>query len=182
MQTDRQQTDERRERAAGNSWKHLLLHRKERCIGVGSTGRAQGGRENLLRMDVKVPRRTATRFSRGRASVFVYTHICVYVCVFTFVCIYVHVHQYIHTHLSIYAHRMATRFSRRGVSVCLWRRDGEYVASKHSDTRARASACAFTEGGSLECFRNLRLMLLCVLHVQLIRLRKFDAPVEEGEK
>ena len=193
MQTDRQQTDERRERAAGNSWKHLLLHdRKERCIGVGSTDRAQGGRENLLRMDVKVPRRTATRFSRGRASVCVYTHRCVcvcvcvcvsvYVCVFTFVCIYVHVHQYIRTHLSIYAHRTATRFSRRGVSVCLWRRDGEYVASKHSDTRARASACAFTEGGSLECFRNLRLMLLCVLHVQLIRLRKFDAPVEEGEK
>ena len=122
-------------------------------------------------------------FLQGKSlCVCIYTHMCVYVCVFTFVCIYVHVHQYIHTHLSIYAHRMATRFSRRGVSVCLWRRDGEYVASKHSDTRARASACAFTECCSLECFRNLRLMLLCVLHVQLIRLRKFDAPVEEGEK
>ena len=122
-------------------------------------------------------------FLQGKSlCVCIYTQICVYVCVFTFVCIYVHVHQYIHTHLSIYTHRTATRFSRRGVSVCLWRRDGEYVASKHLDTRARASACAFTEGGSLECFRNLRLMLLCVLHVQLIRLRKFDAPVEEGEK
>ena len=99
MQTDRQQTDERRERAAGNSWKHLLLHnRKERCIGVGSTGRAQGGRENLLRMDVKVPRRTATRFSRGRASVCVYIHryvcmcVCLRLCASTFTCINTYTH------------------------------------------------------------------------------------------